>query len=304
MGAKIVVVGSINMDLTVRPPRLPAPGETILADSFDTAPGGKGANQATAAALLGGPTAMIGRVGADGFGDELLAGMARNGIDTDAIQRDPTAPTGVALITVDDRAENTIVVASGANMRVTPADVTAHEDLFVPGALLVLQLEIPVPASRKAVELAHKRGMQVILNPAPAQQLDPDLLSQIDYLIPNEGELMSLTGESDLESAVRKARQIGVSTLVVTMGEQGALLVDESGEHHIPAFKVKPVDTVAAGDGFVGAFAVALSEGKPALEAARWACAAAAISVTRKGAQPSLPRRAEVEAFLQERNDA
>ncbi len=300
MVAKILVVGSINMDLVVRPPRLPLPGETILAGSFDTSPGGKGANQATAAALLGGPVAMIGRVGLDGFGDEMLAGMASSGIDTGGIQPTPDAPTGVALITVDDRAENTIVVASGANMRLTPEDVAAREDLFEQAALLVLQLETPVPSSLKAIELAHKHGMKVVLNPAPAQKLDAGMLRQIDYLIPNEGELMGLTGESSLEAGIRKAREIGVSTLVVTMGEQGALLVDESGEQMVPAFRVVPVDTVAAGDAFVGAFTVALSEGKTTREAARWACAAAAIAVTRKGAQPSLPKRAEVEAFLSE----
>lgn len=301
MGGKIVDVGSINMDLVVRSPHLPAPGETILGSSFATFPGGKGANQAVAAARLGGQVAMIGRVGADGFGEELLAGMARDGIDTRAIQRDPDAPTGVALITVDEKAENTIIVVSGANWHVSPEEVAAHEDLFDGAAILMLQLETPVEASRKAVELAHKHGMKVVLNPAPARDLDADFLRQIDYLTPNEGELLRLTGESDFQAAIRKACAIGVGALVVTMGEQGALLVDESGQHPVPAFKVIPVDTVAAGDGFVGAFTVALSEGKTALEAVRWACAAAAISVTRKGAQPSLPARAEVESFLAER---
>ncbi len=213
------------------------------------------------------------------------------------------APTGVALITVDEQAENTIVVASGANMCITPADVAAHEDLFAQGGMLVLQLEIPVNASVKAVELAHKHGMKVVWNPAPAQKLAAEILRQVDYLIPNEGELMGLTGESTSDAAIRRAREMGVGNLLVTLGEKGVLLLNENGEQRIPAFRVTAVDTVAAGDAFVGAFAVALLEGKPAQAAARWASAAAAISVTRKGAQPSLPRRAEVEAFLAERTN-
>ncbi|HVN54348.1 MAG TPA: ribokinase [Anaerolineaceae bacterium] len=301
MTGKILVVGSINMDLVVRSPHLPRPGETTLGSGFGTYPGGKGANQAVAAARLGAPVAMIGRVGPDAFGNAMQASLSADGVDISGVACDPEAPTGVALITVDDHAENTIVVASGANMRLSPEDVEANEALFEGASLLVMQLEIPLDTIQRAVGLARRHGLRVILNPAPAKSLAVELLEGVDVLIPNEGELLYLMGEKSLGAAMDKARQRGIRALVVTLGEQGALLVDEAGETRVPAYAVTAVDTTAAGDAFVGALAVALAEGKPAGEAARWANAAAAISVTRVGAQPSLPTRAEVEAFLSER---
>lgn len=291
------------MDLVVRSPHLPRPGETILGSGFGTFPGGKGANQAVSAARLGARVAMIGRVGSDAFGSAMQATLSADGIDIAGVACDPEAPTGVALITVDDHAENTIVVASGANMRLTPEDVEASEDLFVDAALLVVQMEISLATIQRAIQMAHRHGLRVILNPAPAKPLDPGFLAGVDYLIPNEGELLYLTGSENLNTAIQGARQSGVRALVVTLGEQGALLVDESGEWQIPAYPVTAVDTTAAGDSFVGALAVALAEGKSNQESARWACRAAAISVTRIGAQPSLPTRAEVDAFSGDRSD-
>ena len=302
MTGRILVVGSINMDLVVRSPRLPLPGETILGSGFSTFPGGKGSNQAVAAARLGAPVAMIGCVGQDAFGDAMLETLQADQVDVSGIRRDAQAATGVALITVDDRAENTIVVASGANMRVTPQDVEAHEALFAGASVLVLQLEIPLAASRKAIDLAQRHGLKVLLNPAPAQSLTPEFLSGVDTLLPNEGELLRLSGAETMEAALRQVRAGGVGSLLVTLGEKGALLVDGDGEQRIPAFPVSAVDTTAAGDAFVGAFAVSLAGGLAPAQAARWACAAAAIAVTRPGAQPSLPRRPEVESFLKERS--
>jgi ribokinase len=301
MTQKILVIGSINMDLVVRSPHLPLPGETVLGSGFGTFPGGKGANQAVAAARCGAPTTMIGRVGTDAFGDAMLATLSADQIDVQGIRRDPDAPTGVALITVDDWAENSIVVASGANMRLSPEDVEAQEALFKSAALLVMQLEIPLTVVRRSIQMAKRHGVQVILNPAPAALLDAEILAGVDYLIPNEGELMQVTGETVVDTAVVKAQALGVKTLVVTLGKRGVLLVDSTGQTQVPAYPVNAVDTTAAGDAFVGAFAVALAEGKLAPQAANWACAAAAISVTRVGAQPSLPTRAEVEQFLKEK---
>jgi ribokinase len=298
MKAPIVVVGSLNMDLVVHTPRHPQIGETIIGSGFQTFPGGKGANQAVASARLGGAVRMIGRVGVDAFGDELLANAARDGVDTTWIVRDPGAPTGVALITVNDAGQNTIVVASGANMRLSPEDVSAAEAAFEGAAVLLLQLESPLPAVARAVELAHQHGAWVVLNPAPACPLDAGFLKGVDYLIPNQGELALLCGVEGIQEGAARLLQLGIQHLVVTLGENGVLVVEDSQNALIPAHRVQAVDTTAAGDAFVGAFAVALTEGLDALQAAAWGNAAGAISVTRPGAQPSLPTRAELEDFL------
>ena len=302
MTGHIVVVGSLNMDLVVRSPRHPQPGETIIGGEFRTFPGGKGANQAVAAARLGGVVKMIGRVGTDAFGDVLIDTLARDRVDTAHVVRDGESPTGVALITVDAASgQNTIVVASGANARVTPDDVDAADAAFEGAAVLLLQLECPLPAVARAIELEKRHGARVVLNPAPAQPLDPALLSGVDYLIPNQTELALLTGVPDAH-AVREAAQrlqaAGVRQVIVTLGKEGALVAEAGGETHLPAYRVQAVDTTAAGDAFVGAFAVALLEGRSTREAARWGNAAGALAVTRAGAQPSLPTRAELETFL------
>jgi ribokinase len=294
----IVVVGSLNMDLVVRTPRHPEVGETILGTDFQTFPGGKGANQAVAAARLGGQVRMIGKVGVDAFGDALLQTATRDGVDAAFIKRDPEAATGVALITVNDLGQNNIVVVPGANAQLTGSDVLQAEAAFEGAAVLLVQLEIPLPAVRQAVALARKHGLQVVLNPSPAQDLEGRFLASVDYLVPNQNELALLAGVDDTRAAVSMLRDLGVRHLIVTIGDEG-VWVDE--DHHLvqlPAYSVNVEDTTAAGDAFVGAFAVALTEGKGSRLAAEWGNAAAAISVTRPGAQPSLPSRAELDSFL------
>jgi ribokinase len=296
----IVVVGSINMDLVVRAPHLPQPGETIIGSDFKTFPGGKGANQAVAAARLGGRVKMIGRVGDDAFGAQLLQTLRDNRIDTTFVQRDAAAPSGVALITVEEAGQNTIVVASGANARVTPADVEAAAAAFDGASVLLLQLECPLPAARHAIEVARQQQVRVILNPAPSQPLDAPLLSQVDYLVPNQIELALLTRADSLEEGVSRLRALGVKQVVVTLGGDGAAVFDDDQAFQLPPYQVNVVDTTAAGDAFVGGFAVALVEGKSTRAAAEWGNAAGALAVTRAGAQPSLPTRAELCEFLKQ----
>jgi len=297
---KILVVGSLNMDLVVTAPRHPQIGETILGGKFATFPGGKGANQAVAAARMGADVHMIGCVGKDGFGEDLVKTAAQDGIDTRAILSDPKEATGIALITVDADGRNTIVVASGANLALTPAHLRAAEGVFGTADVLVVQLESPIETVTEAIRLAAARKMQVILNPAPAQALGADLLKLVDYFIPNEREALQVAGVENLETAIQKLMDMGVRNLIITLGEEGVLIVTPENRQKIPAYRVKAVDTVAAGDAFVGAFATGLAEGMSPDEAARLGNAAAAISVTRPGAQPSLPKRTEVTQFLGE----
>jgi ribokinase len=298
MSGHIVVVGSLNMDLVVRTARHPQVGETILGNDFRTFPGGKGANQAVAAAKLGCQVKMIGRVGQDAFGDQLIKAVADSGVDTSYIRREPGAATGVALITVDEDGQNTIVVASGANWRLTPEDVAAAEDAFKGASVLLLQLECPLNTVEHAIQVARQNHVQVVLNPAPAQILDAAFLGSVDFLIPNQTELALLAGQESLQAAIDVLRTHGVKRMVVTLGEQGALVVAEGIQEAIPTFRVPVVDTTAAGDAFAGAFAVALSEGLSMHQATVWGNAAGALAVTRAGAQPSLPTREEFDAFL------
>ncbi|HQE20140.1 MAG TPA: ribokinase [Aggregatilineales bacterium] len=303
MPAHVVVVGSLNMDLVVRAPRIPAPGETLLGGEFHTVPGGKGANQAVAAARLGARVSMVGRLGADDFATQLLANLEADGIDHSAVIQDASTTTGVALIVVADDGQNSIVVASGANMQVTPDDVDAAAETIAAADVLLLQLEIPLDAVQRAAEIAHEHGVPVVLNPAPARDLPADLLSRVDVLIPNESETALLTGlpvdtRAELEAAARTLLGRGVGTAILTLGARGAMLATGSSVELIPTFEVQPVDTTAAGDAFVAGFSVALAEGKPVAEAVRWGNAAGALAVTRMGAQTSLPRRAELEQLL------
>jgi ribokinase len=301
MSKPILVVGSLNMDLVVRVARHPRVGETLLGGEFQTFPGGKGANQAVAAARLGAAVRMIGCVGSDAFGAGLLAAVEKDGVDTSCIRKDDSAASGVALITVSQDGQNTIVVAAGANAQLSAQDVLSAEAAFEDAGAVVLQLEIPLPAVEAAARLGRKHGAVVLLNPAPAQPLSDGLLALVDYLIPNQTELQQLAGLSNLDHAASALLGRGVRNLVVTLGEQGARWVSAAGMVDAPAFKVQAVDTVAAGDAFVGAFAVALAEGRPVAQALRYGNAAGALAVTRAGAQPSLPSRAELEAFLRER---
>jgi len=299
---RILVVGSSNTDLIIRVPRLPRPGETVLGGEFSTAAGGKGANQAVAAARAGGRVTFVARIGADGFGDRALANIESNGIDARFVLRNEGAPSGIALITVDERGENSISVASGANALLAAADIERAGEAFAAADILLLQLESPLDAVAAAVREARKRGVPVVLNPAPARDLDDDLLRLVAVLTPNEHEAGLLAGiavkdERSARDAARRLRDRGPATVVVTLGERGVYAVAPGFEAHVPAFKVEPVDTTAAGDVFNGALAVALAEKLPLPEALRFAQAAAAISVTRPGAQPSAPTRAEIEAF-------
>jgi len=294
----IVVVGSLNIDLVVRAPRHPEIGETIIGTEFKTFPGGKGANQAVAAARLGGAVRMVGRVGSDSFGESLLTTLIADRVDTHFIQRDPEAATGVALITVDEAGRNTIVVASGANAHLTPKDILDAEKLFRDAAVLVLQLESPLPAITQAIGLARKCGAKVILNPAPARKLEDNFLRSVDYLIPNQTELSLLTGLDSIQASIAYLHNIGVDHLIITLGEDGSIVAENGQVTPLKALPVKAIDTTAAGDAFVGAFAVALTENLDAISAAAWGNAAGAIAVTRLGAQPSLPSRKEFDEFL------
>ena len=304
MRARIVVVGSLNMDLVVGAPKIPAPGETVIGGDLQTFPGGKGANQAVAAARLGAQVAMVGRVGDDAFGAQLRQTLENDGVDLAYVQTTAVTPSGVALIVVDAAGQNSIVVASGANMRLTPADVEAAAPAIRAADVLALQLESPLETVQRAAELARAHGVTVILNPAPARPLPPELLALVDVLIPNESETAALTGlpvtsVDELTAAADCLRAQGVGAVILTLGARGALLAAEGVTRRFPAFPVdQVVDTTAAGDAFVGGLATAVAEKQPLDAAIAWGNAAGALAVARAGAQPSLPTRAAVEALL------
>lgn len=303
--ALIVVVGSINSDLVVSAPRIPQPGETILGDGFAVYPGGKGANQAVAVAKLGHACSMIGKLGRDGFGADLRSQLIDAGVDTAAVG-DEDGPSGVALIATGAGGENSIVVVSGANALVSPADLDAHRALILRATIILVQLEIPLETVVHLAEVASESGVPLMLDPAPAQPLSAELLRRIAWITPNATEASTLLeGEvqiDDPETAQSMAEVLldrGLRGVVLKMGGHGAYLATAEGlRAHVPAFKVKAVDTTAAGDAFNGGFAVALARGMEPVAAAKFASAVAAISVTRKGAQPSMPTLREVEDFL------
>jgi ribokinase len=301
MAAKkmIAVVGSANFDMVVRLPRLPCPGETVLGGEFYTAAGGKGANQAVAAARAGGRVAFVGRVGADSFGREIRRNLNREKIDTSALWATPGTATGVALISVAPSGENAISVAAGANARLSPTDIDRARKIIEAAGFLLIQLEIPPETLLRAVETAAAAGAAVILNPAPASDLPGSVFGRLFMATPNETEAAALTGidvadESSARTAGRALLERGCVNVIVTLGKRGALLVTRSGARLFPAFPARAVDTTAAGDVFNGALAAALAEGRKVEEAVVFANAAASISVTRPGAQPSCPYRAEV----------
>lgn len=299
---KIVVLGSSNTDLVIRSSRMPRPGETLLGGDFMMAAGGKGANQAVAIARLGSPVRFIAKVGCDMFGDRAVEQYAAEGIDTSTILRDSDTPSGVALITVDGAGENSIVVAGGANNKMTVADVDSMRDHIESADYLLMQLEVPIPVIEHAAAIAFEAGVKVVLNPAPAAKLSDGLLSKCYMLTPNETECGIIAGVpvENCEQAEAAAEMLiakGVQNVIVTLGSKGSLYKSETERVLIPAHCVKAVDTTAAGDTYNGALCVALSEGKTICEAAAFATKASAISVTRAGAQPSLPTRDEVESF-------
>ncbi len=302
MADRIVVVGSSNTDMIIQTARIPRPGETILGGRFSMAAGGKGANQAVAAARAGGRVTFVARVGDDLFGEQAVKGFIRDGIDVTHVVRDPEAASGVALIFVAADGENSIGVASGANGRLAPADVAAAADAIASAAVLIMQLETPLETVKAAAQIASGKA-RVILNPAPAQPLGDDLLACVSVLTPNETEAELLTGvkvedEATAERAARALRTRGVPVVIITLGARGVYVSSESFSGMVPGFKVQAVDTTAAGDVFNGALAVALAEQRSLPDAVRFANAAAAISVTRLGAQPSAPTRAEIDQML------
>lgn len=294
MKKKITVIGSINMDLVTKTNQIPKVGETLLGESFFTIPGGKGANQAVAAARLGSDVTLIGCVGVDSFGSDLIKHLANQGIDIENVKPVTHQSTGIASITLSN-GDNSIIVVPGANFAVTPEFVASHEDVIASSDILLLQLEIPLESVVKAAEIARKHNIMTILNPAPIQALPKSLIKMVDYLTPNEHEqeLLLTSCEWSVEEEMEMKRKC-----IVTKGSKGVSFY-EDGEIHIPSFKVKVVDTTGAGDSFNGALAYSLSNGTPLQESCRFANSVAALSVTKLGAQSGMPTLPEVREFLQ-----
>jgi ribokinase len=304
---RITVVGSYNTDLVVRTPRMPIKGETIIGGPFFTGPGGKGANQAVAAARLGADVTMVVKLGADSFGDQAEENLVREGIRPDCVMRTEETPTGAALIFVDKDGENMIVVAAGANELLTPVDVDQAHQAITEADVLLVELEVPMETVERAIHLAHEAGVNVLLNPAPGQPLSPEMLRLVDVLTPNETETQIITGlpvrnPQEVEEAAQKLLAQGVGTVVVTLGAKGALIVTPDETQRVPGQPVKVVDTTGAGDAFNGALAVALAEAKELVKAVAFANTVAALQVTRLGTAPAMPYRDEVERFRLQRN--
>jgi ribokinase len=302
MPAKVVVIGSLNMDLVTRAPRLPRGGETLIGESFATVSGGKGANQAVAAARLGAQVSMVGCVGSDAYGKELREALLAEQIDCQAVST-VEGSSGVALIVVDDNSQNTIVIVAGANGELTPALIGCFDAVLQAADVIICQLEVPDATVGHALKRARELGKVVILNPAPASQpLPADWYANIDYLIPNESEASALSGlavdsRQSAEAAATRLIEMGAGKVIITLGSEGSLFADGRSCTHFPAPAVKAIDTTAAGDTFVGGFAAALAGGQSEAEAIRFGQIAAALSVTRAGAQPSIPTLSDVQAF-------
>lgn len=307
MSNKVVVVGSYNTDLTIKTSRLPQPGETIVGGSFTMSAGGKGANQVVAAARAGAATWFIGRVGEDELGQQAIKRLHAEGVNCDFVLRDRHAPTGTAFIIVDAQGENSIVVASGANMQLQPSDIEAAATVIAAAEVMVLQLETPLETVEAAARLAAAHGVQVILNPAPAAVLGESLLRHLAVISPNavEAEMLTgvrLAGEASLVAAAEHLLAKGVQAVLITLGSRGAFVAHRRLRQLLPAFAVRAVDTTAAGDVFSGALSAFLQPSRPLAEAVRWAAAPAALSVTRMGAMNSAPALSEIQSFLQQIN--
>lgn len=299
----VVVFGSINMDLVVKTPRVPSDGETLTGQDFFTNPGGKGANQAVASARMGAVTKIVGRIGSDVFGTELLENLRTNNIDTDGIIVDGSVHSGTAMILVDDNGQNRIVVIPAANGCIGSKDIQRLKSILEDAKILLLQLEIPMDMVLQAAKEAKQANVKVILDPAPAQKLPDELYSLIDIITPNQSETELLTNlqvnnENDAAKAAVELLKRGVGQVIIKMGDKGVYWTDGKDSQYLSAFKVKAVDTVAAGDAFNGCLAAALSEDKPISEALRRALAGGALSVTKQGAQKAMPKRNDVLDFL------
>ncbi|HLJ67406.1 MAG TPA: ribokinase [Chloroflexota bacterium] len=300
----ITVVGSANMDLIARVSRLPEPGETVLGTEFRRVPGGKGANQAVAAARAGSEVRFVGRVGNDMYGTALVENLEDTGVDVRHVQSDDATPTGTALIAVDELGQNTIIVLGGANAALSPNDVDAAAPSVTESALLVLQLEIPLATVARAADVAAGAGARIVLNASPPRPLESSLLRQVDVLVVNEVEVGRLSGMGapvDPETAARLLLDRGPKAVVVTLGSDGAVVVTRQTETSIPAVPVEVIDSTGAGDAFAGNLAHALESGDDLVKATRFACAAASLSVGHMGAQPSMPSRAQTLAALGEK---
>ena len=301
---KMVVVGSSNMDLVVKSPRIPAVGETILGEDFIMTPGGKGANQAVAAAKLGAQVYFIAKLGDDIFAEQSLKNFRKVGVNTKYVVQTKEAPSGVALITVDDAGNNVIVVAPGANQMLSPEDIRRAESNITSSGVLVAQLEVPVETVEFAAQLANNSDVPFILDPAPAQKLNPELLKMVDVLTPNETEAQILTdievtsNRDSAPTAVKKLLESGVKSVILTMGAKGFLLATDDKMEFVPAVNVNAIDATAAGDAFTGSLAVGLAQGKTLADAALFANYVAALSVTKMGAQSSMPAREAAESFV------
>lgn len=301
--AKVVVFGSINMDLVIRCQHLPRPGETIIARSSQEVPGGKGANQAVAAARLGAQVFMVGRVGNDAFATRLVQNLRNEGIDVSAVGHCSDVASGLAVVNVEDSGENSILVVPGSNHRLSPSDVDAARHIIQQSDLVLVQLEVPLESVRALVALAKSLGKPVILNPAPTPPDFPADLFQVDLICPNQTEASALLGQpinsvGDAKAAIAQFLTLGAKSAVITLGSQGAVVHDGQQITWIPPFPITAVDTTAAGDAFAGALATRLCEGTTLLEAARFAAAAGAFAATQPGAQPGMPRRNDVEILL------
>lgn len=305
MRPKIVVIGCLHTDFTVKVKTIPRIGESVLGKSFKRSPGGKGANQAVAAARLGADVVLIGRVGADVFGKELIKNLRENGIDTKYIIEDSETYTGLALIMVDEDGDNILAVASGADMRIRKEDIDRAEEIIKLSDILLIQLETPLQIVEYAINIAFNKGVKVLLNPAPAQKLSKDLLKKVYVLIPNEkeAELLSNVKIKDLNSSKISAKKLlenGTENIVITLGKNGSIIATKEETVHINGLNVNAIDTTGAGDAFCGALAVALSSGKELKEAVIYANYAGALATTKIGAQEALPTKEELENFKRE----
>lgn len=300
---RLVVLGSVNADHVLRVPHFPRPGETLTGHSYQVVPGGKGANQAVAAARLGAPVSFIARIGDDAIGQQMRQGFEQDGIDVSAVELDETLPTGIAIIYVSDEGENSIGISAEANGALSPAMVKRHEAMIADAHTLLLQLEVPLESVFEAAKLARSHGTRVVLNPAPARPLPAELLALVDLITPNQTEAELLTGvkvsdEASAAQAAARFHQMGISDVMITLGSQGVYCSNAKQQQLIPGFRVEAVDTTAAGDTFNGALLAAELAGADFNAAGRFAHGAAALSVTKFGAQNSIPSKVEVDAFL------